>query len=278
MPTEQLKKLVAQLPDADRRGMLTENIDKEKIEKTVAEIYKGGRENFLGLIDLLGEPGSEENVKPHYAVRCVGNHSLVIKDATGRKAFCEVLAKELASDRPNHIKAFLCQELGWCGRAESVAALGKLLTDEELAAPAAMALVSIEDGAAAQFRAAWPKAKGSARNHIIDGLAAVADAPSAAIFKSAVTDDDLEIRIAAAAGLAGLGDSGAVDTMLATADKAEGWERFQAAKSCLVLAEKLAANGKKTEAKGIYENLKVSAEKNADRHIVDAADIGLAKI
>ena len=73
MPTEQLKKLVAQLPDADRRGMLTENIDKEKIEKTVAEIYKGGRENFLGLIDLLGEPGSEANVKPHYAVRCVGN-------------------------------------------------------------------------------------------------------------------------------------------------------------------------------------------------------------
>ncbi|MDH3719626.1 MAG: hypothetical protein OES79_16010, partial [Planctomycetota bacterium] len=69
--TEQLKKLVDQMPDPDGRGMYTSDIDKEKIEQAVAQIAKGGKGNVLGLIEMLGEPGSEENAKPHYALHCV---------------------------------------------------------------------------------------------------------------------------------------------------------------------------------------------------------------
>ncbi len=276
--SEQLKKLVGQLPDPARNGMLIDNIDGAKIEKIIAEIYKGGRENFLGLVDLLGEPGSEENVKPHYALHCLGNHTLVVKDEKGRKTFCEVLAGELGADRPAHIKAYLCQELGSFGGGESLKALGQLLTDAQLSGPASMALVSIGDGASAQRRAAWPIAENRARLHIIDGLAALADPGSVDIFKPALADSDQEVRIAAAAGLAELGDAGSAEAMLKTASKAKDWERFQAAKSCLVLGEKLLAAGKKAEAKSVYEKLKASAKGASDAHIRDAADRGLAKV
>src|SRR4030065_38373 len=111
--SDKLKALVDQLPNADGRGMLTENIDKEKIEKTIAEIHQGGRENVLGIIDMLGEPGSDQDVKPHYALHCLANHVLIIKDENARRQFSEALASQLGGELSNYNKAFLCQELQW---------------------------------------------------------------------------------------------------------------------------------------------------------------------
>ena len=53
--SENLKKLVEQMPNPDGRGMYCTDIDKEKIEKAIAEIHKGGRENVQGLIDQMGQ-------------------------------------------------------------------------------------------------------------------------------------------------------------------------------------------------------------------------------
>src|SRR5690242_9237398 len=97
--SEQLKQLVDQMPDPDMRGMYTENIDKEKIDKAIAAIHAGGVENVRGLIDMLGEPGSAPDVKPRYALHCLTNHTLVVKDEAGRKALCEALAAELGGQR-----------------------------------------------------------------------------------------------------------------------------------------------------------------------------------
>jgi hypothetical protein len=65
--SEQLKTLVDEMPNPDGRGMYCTDIDKEKIEKAIAQIHQAGKENVLGLIDMLGEPGSDQDVKPHYA-------------------------------------------------------------------------------------------------------------------------------------------------------------------------------------------------------------------
>lgn len=272
--SDTLKQLVDQMPDPDNRGMYTTNIDKGKIEQAIAEIHQGGRENVLGLIDLLGEPGSAEDVKPRYALHCLANHVLVAKDEAGRKALCEALAGQLGGDRPVHIQAYLCQELGWAGRSESVSALGKLLASEELSGPASMALVAIGEGAAAQFRAAWPEAKGEARRHIMDGLAAVAEPESAELLQAALGDQDREVRIAAGAGLASLGQAGAAGPLLKAADSAQGWERIQATNNCLVLAEKVSAAGNQSAAQKIYQQL----QKRSEPHIREAAERGLAAL
>jgi predicted nucleotidyltransferase component of viral defense system len=66
--------------------------------------------------------------------------------------------------------------------------------------------------------------------------------------------------------------------LLAAAEKAEGWERSQCIKSCLVLAEKLAAGGKKAEAREIYDQLKKTRTGERESHVREAADRGLAAI
>ena len=94
----ELKRLVDQLPAADARGMYTTDIDKDKIDKAVAAIFAGGKANVQGMIDMLGEPGTDENVKPHYGLHCVLNHALVVGDEKAQKEFCDTLAANLSKD------------------------------------------------------------------------------------------------------------------------------------------------------------------------------------
>lgn len=269
--SEKLKTLVDQLPDPDDKGMLTVNIDKEKIERTVAEIASGGREQVLGLIEMLGEPGSADNVKPHYALHCLANHVLTTRDEKARKELCGAMAAQLDGGLSSYNKAFLCQELQWAGGAEATAALGKLLLDEELVEPAAMALSAIGDGAAEQFRAALPTARGKCRLNIIQGLGAVGDTRSVDALRQALIDPDREVRLAAGWGLARMGDAGSVDALLKASDREPGWERIQATKHCLVLAEKLDAAGKKDLARRIRRHLRHAREGAGEEYIREAA-------
>ena len=110
----------------------------------------------------------------------------------------------------------------------------------------------------------------------MDGLAELAEPESLETFKAGVRDEDREVRIAAAAGLANLGDPAAIPLMIKAADTPEGWERIQAARNCLVLAEGLAESGKKGDAKRVYEYLKKSRTAKHERHVQEAAQRGLA--
>ncbi|RIK84370.1 MAG: hypothetical protein DCC68_01430 [Planctomycetota bacterium] len=197
---ERLKGLVDQMPEADGRGMLTENIDKEKIERAIAAIHAGGVEFVGGLIDMLAEPGSETDVKPRYALHALANHVLVVKDEAARKQLCETLAAAL-------------------------------------------------------------------------------DEPAAAkLFAAALEDSDREIRVAAAAGLGRLGDPSAAEAILKVADRAQGWERTQVTKHCVVLAERTAAAGNPQAARRIYDHLLQSRTDAAESHVREAARRGLAAL
>jgi len=278
--TDKLTKLVDQMPEPDGRGMYTENIDKKKIESAAAQIAAGGKENVLGLITMLGAPGSTENAKPHYALHCVMNHALVARDEQMRRAFCEAMASQVTNKelRP-HTRAFLCQELQWAGRDEACEALGKALLDEDTSDDAATALAAIGgERAASQLRAGVSQAEGKRRLNLIDALSALAEPQSAGTFSEALGDKDREVRIAAAAGLASLGQPQSADQLLKAANAADGWERTQLTKSCLVLAERLAASGKKSEAKQIYEQLQKSRTGKSEQHVRDAAQRGMAAI
>lgn len=274
--SDRLKALVDQMPDPDDRGMFTKNIDKDNIEKAVAELLRGGRASMQGLIEMLGEPGSPENVKPHYALHCVLNRAVILGDEGARRALCETLAANLAGGLSTYNKAYLCQELQWAGGKEAVPALARLLTDEELCDPAGMALVAIRDGAAEQLAAALPRARGRCWLVIIHSLAALADPRSLGILADALSDPDREVRLAAAAGLARIGDARSTNLLLSAADKASGWERVKTTQACLMLAEKLSAGGNRNEANRIYSHLRDTRTDPAERYIRDAADKALA--
>ncbi len=276
--SEKLKALVDEMPNPDARGMYCTDIDKEKIEKAVAEIQKGGKENILGLIEMLVPPGEGDDVKPHYALHCVGVYTCKLPDKKHRREFSDALASQLGGDRPKAVQAYLCQELQTSGQKEAVPALGKLLTDEELCAPAAMALTAIAEGAAEQFRAALPKTKNRCRLTCVQNLGVLRDAKSADALKEAVGDPDRDTRIAATWGLGNIGDGSAAELLLAAADKADGWERIQHTKACMLLAERLLAAGKKAESRKIYAHLQKTRSDPSERYIREAAEKALQAV
>jgi len=274
---QEILTLVDRMPDADRRGMFCENIQKDEIDKAVAALYQGGGSSLQKIIDLLDEPGSEEDVKPHYALHCVLNKALIDRDEAKRRELCLKLAENLTRDLSDYNKAYLCQEIRWAGRQEAVPALGKLLLDENLVEPAAMALVAIGDGAAEQFRAALPKVKGKCRLNVIDGLAALGDASSTAALTAALSDGDREVRLAAGAGLAKIASPESVDPLLEAAEAEPGWERIQASKHCLVLAENLLEAGHKAPAMKIYTYLRKTRTDPAEAYVRFVATMALTK-
>lgn len=273
--SEQLKALVDQMPDPDENGMFTKNIDKEKIDSAIARIAEGGRESVAGLIEMLDKPGSPEDVKPHYALHNLANYTLAVRDEKARRELAATLAEALGGERSSDVKAFLCQELQWAGRKEAAGALGKLLLDENLVEPAAMALVAIQDGAAEQFRAALPKAQGKCRLNVLHGLGALQDNQSVAQFRDALTDADAEVRVVAGWALSRMGDAGAADALMKAAGAEPGWERIQATKHCLVLAEKLAAAGKTEESAKICNYLIDSRTDPSEAYVREAAEKAL---
>jgi hypothetical protein len=270
-----LLELVNKMPDPDERGMYCTDIDKEKTEGAITDILKGGRENIIGIIDMLVEPGKGDDVKAHYALHCLALHVCKQDSNRPRRRFARTLASQIGGDRPKEVQKYLVRELQVAGGREAVEALGKLLLDEELCEPAAQALAAIGDGAAEQFRQALPRAKGKCRLTIVQNLGVVRDANSVGELKKAVSNEDKEVRIAAVWALANIGEAGSANALLKAADKSEGWERIEATKACLLLAEKLIAADKKNEAAGIYQHLRDTRTDPSERYVCEAAKTGL---
>lgn len=268
--SSKLTSLVNQMPDPDGRGMYCTDIDKDKIEEAVTQIHRGGRDNIIAIIDMLVTPGKGDDVKAHYALHCLALHVCKLDGDNQRRRFARTLASQLGGNRPKAVQCYLVRVLQVAGGKEVVGALGELLLDEELCEPAAQALTAIGDGAAKQLRSALPNAKGKCRLTIIQNLGVVRDAKSVSDLKHAVGDEDHEVRIAAAWALANIGDSGSVNVLLKAAG-AQGWERIQMTKACLLLAENLLASGKNDEAVKIYTHLRDTRTEPAERYVNDAA-------
>ncbi len=110
---------------------------------------------------------------------------------------------------------------------------------------------------------------------MVQALGVLKDAPSLAALRAATSDEDRDTRLAAGWALANIGDIGAVD-LLIKATGAESWERVQAVKNGLLLAENLTAAGKKPEAAKIYRHLHDSRTDVKEKYVREAALRGLA--
>jgi HEAT repeat protein len=101
------------------------------------------------------------------------------------------------------------------------------------------------------------------------------DTDSAAALKKALDEQGRDVRRTAAWALANLGEASATDALLESADSAEGWERTEATRHCLLLAEQLAANGKQSQANRIYAHLRDTRKDSSERHIRETAEKAL---
>jgi HEAT repeat protein len=100
------------------------------------------------------------------------------------------------------------------------------------------------------------------------------DPDSVSALKSALSDTAGDTRLAAAWALANIGVASAADGLIKMADAAGGWERIRATSACLLLAEKLQAAGKRSDAVRIYTHLR-NTRKDSDRYVSEAAEEAL---
>lgn len=255
--------------------------DPDAAEKVFTEILASGRDSIVELLELVREPSDADykNYKATYVL-----HGLVIFTGRGgqetqRRLLAKTIASHLDSSKQSKaVKAVFIRELRVLGGKEAVDALGKQLLDDELCADATLALLTIHEGTAAQFRNALNASKGRNYVTILQALGVLQDKASSAAFKKALADENRDIRRTAAWALANLGEASSVDALLKIADGAEGWDRNELTKSCLLLAERLAAASQKPQASRIYTHLRDTRSGSDERHVREAAEQGLSAI
>jgi HEAT repeat protein len=256
-------------PGGDRK---LSNPDKQAMDDALAQLVKLGRAAVDGLVGALVDPSQGTDTQVRHALHALATYVSGQKNDQPRRDVAQALASTLDGDRSKEAKGFVIRQLQVCGGKEVVDALGKQLTDEDLCADAAAALLAI--GASGEpFRKAIPQAKArKARLSLIQSLGTLRDNDAAAELRAAIKDDDGDIRQTSLWALANIAQPQDADLLIKAAS-ANGYEGIQAKKSCLLLAERLFAAGHKDPAAKIYRHL---GDDKQPEYIRDTAQRGLA--
>ena len=268
--------IIQAFPQPD--GKILRTIDKERCEEATRHIIKGGKKIIREIVDLILEPGNGDDVRPRHAI-----HATAIRvGGTGKEKERNVLASALAStltdNRPKAVKGFVIRQLQICGGPKQAQTIAPFLTESEehLYEYAAQALETIGIETIEYFRKAYSLAKGSPRLTILQGLGVLQDKKSRQLFVSATQDTDLEIRLTGLWGLMRIGSAKDFKLLLSQSLKESGWGRIKATAYCLELAERLAENGNKKEARAIYQEIKNSRTDETESYLRETADQGLS--
>ena len=198
-------------------------------------------------------------------------------DDAAQKALEGQLAAVLKTDASRAAKDFVCRKLSLIATAESVPALAALLPDKDLSHMARYALERMPAPEAVKaMRDALGKTAGRTKVGVINSLGVRRDAESVAALKALLGDSDKELVGAAAAALGAIGNADAAKALGDFQKKAPEGLELPAADACLVCAAHMLADGKKAEAKAIYEALLNTPDQ--PKHVRMAATRGLLAV
>ncbi len=178
-------------------------------------------------------------------------------DAAGRKALEKGLVKALAGGISRSAQDYVCRKLRVVGTAQSVKTLAALLPAEETSHIARYALERIPgEKAAKAMRDALPKVSSKLKSGIIGSLGVRRDKKSILVISKLLGDSDIQVAKAAAQSLGLIGTSAATRKLSKFAKKASANMKIPVADACLVCAEQLLADGKKSQAIALYKEFK----------------------
>jgi len=194
-------------------------------------------------------------------------------DPAARKALERRLVDTLTSGISRSAVDHVCRRLRIVGTRQSVEALAALLPAENTSHIARYALERIPDEKAVEvMRNSLPKVSNKLKPGIIGSLGKRRDEKSIQAISKLLGDSDTQVAKAAAESLALIGTPAAAGELSRFAKKASADMKIPAADACLVCAEQFLANGEKSKAVAIYNELKGD---NMPSHVKAAAMKGI---
>ena len=160
----------------------------------------------------------------------------------------------LRSDAQPGDKAIACKKLAIYGSSEAVPELAKLLTNEDLASWARIALEAIPGSAADEaLRKSLDSLKGKLLVGTINSIGVRHDAAAVEALTTRLTDADADVASAAAVALGHIGNDAAAKALRPQLAAADAKVRSAAAEGCVLCAERLQAAGRSAEATELYD-------------------------
>lgn len=187
----------------------------------------------------------------------------------GLLAFSTAVAQAADQDREEQLietlktgaspadKALACKHLAIYGSEAAVPELAKLLSNDELASWARIALEAIPGDAADEaLRNAVPNLKGLLLVGTINSIGVRRDAGAVNALSGRLQDADAEIASAAAVALGKIGNEQASDSLRQALAGAAPKVRSAVAEGCLLCAERQLAGGQSAKAAELYDQLR----------------------
>jgi HEAT repeat protein len=260
--TTRIADLLAQLPAKDAK----------QLKANMQEIAQMGEDGYVTLISGLTAPGKGNNALLEYAIGGFSGYVTQTGQEDWRKlsvnAYCKALAK--LSDKQN--KSFIISQLELVGKDDAVTCLQHYLTDEQLADPAARALVKINSATAkAALLNGLSKSNGAARLSIVETLGDSRTKEAAKAIAALTTGDNNLTKMSLYA-LAAIADPSSESVLTAAAEKSGfKYENTNAAAAYLAYAEQLMKNGDKALANKIAKQILEKTMSDDQVHIRTAA-------
>ena len=215
-----------------------------------------GPEAIQEVCGQLTPPGVDDDTTARYAVSGLAKYASGPAGVSARRLVSDSFAAALAAEADPEVKAFLIQKLQQVGEEEAVEPLAGYLSDARLCDPAARALVSIGTRNA---QAALVKALAGADEarcaSLISAVGQLEMKQAAALVAPYATNENREIRLAALAALADIGNPDSAAVMAAAAASEPAYEHAKATAYHLAYAKRLAERGHRREGRGICEDL-----------------------
>jgi len=248
-------------------------------DAAAAELLALGPEGLQAVCRRLVAPGPDDDSLARFALDAAAVYAARPGAESERQLLVKEFLRALEAPVAPEVKEFLLGELQHVAKVESVRRLAVFLADSRLAGPAARALTAI--GAPESERAllrALPSAPRLAARVIVQALG---DLRSAAAVKSLLPfarSSDVDLRRAAEAALANIGDPAAGPLLDKTAVTVSSFERSRVASLYLLYARRLWEAGKGEEAARICRDFVAAYSSPGESQVRIAALSLLAKI
>lgn len=276
MAAKDMQTVVEGMPRVAERGILAD-APEERVKESLRELVEAGPDAVPEIVAMLVELRPGEDVQARHAL-----HALAVSaggiDGPRREAVAKAIAAALDGERPKEVQGFLIRQLQVVGGPEVIEALARRLTDLELGGYAAQALVAIGKEAAAALREALASATGSVRVAIVQALGTLRNREAAGALKQLARDEDSQMRQTVLWALANAGSGSSTPLILDAVKKEEGYARTQAVKAAFLLAERLAAAGRKQEAARLYGSLRNLEFSSHEAYITQSAEDALGRL